>query len=310
MSQLTLEEKVNLSTGTGWKADKCVGQTGAIPRLGFRAMCLQDSPVGVRDSDFSSVFPAGVNVAATWDRDLAYARGHAMGAEHKGKGSDMQLGPVAGPLGRAPEGGRNWEGFSPDPVLTGQLFAQSIQGIQSAGIMTSAKHYIAYEQEHFRQVSDATTYGFNISESVSANLDDVTMHELYLWPFAGMYASIIFFLWCAAPADRSCTALDGVRAGATSIMCSYNQVNNSQACQNSYTLNYLLKGELAFQGFVVSDWTGTHSGVASILAGLDMTMPGDTTNDSGRSYFGGTYCPWPSLPLPVPRACAARDSQP
>lgn len=72
-------------------------------------------------------------------------------------------------------------------------------------------------------------------------------------------------------------------------MCSYNQINNSQACQNSYTLNYLLKGELGFQGFVVSDWIGTHSGVASILAGLDMTMPGDTDNDSGRSYFGGEY---------------------
>lgn len=70
-------------------------------------------------------------------------------------------------------------------------------------------------------------------------------------------------------------------------MCSYNQVNNSQACQNSYTLNYLLKGELGFQGFVVSDWIGTHSGVASVLAGLDMTMPGDTDNDSGRSFFGG-----------------------
>lgn len=135
VSQLTLAEKVNLTTGTGWETDLCVGQTGSIPRLGFRAMCLQDSPVGVRDSDFNSVFPAGVNVAATWDRDLAYARGQAMGEEHKGKGSDMQLGPVAGPLGRAPEGGRNWEGFSPDPVLTGQMFAESIKGIQSAGIV-------------------------------------------------------------------------------------------------------------------------------------------------------------------------------
>ncbi|KAK4580255.1 hypothetical protein LTR86_000458 [Recurvomyces mirabilis] len=262
--QLTLEEKVNLTTGTGWELDRCVGQTGSIPRLGFRAMCLQDSPVGIRDTDFNSVFPAGVNVAATWDRGVAYARGRGMGQEHKGKGIDMQLGPVAGPLGRTPEGGRNWEGFSPDPVLTGQMFAQSIQGIQSAGVMTSAKHYIAYEQEHFRQTSDAESFGFNISEPGSANLDDVTMHELYLWPFA-----------------------DGVKAGATSVMCSYNQVNNSQACQNSYILNYLLKGELGFQGFVVSDWLGTHSGVSSILAGLDMTMPGDSNAyDSGDSYFG------------------------
>ncbi|ROV94045.1 hypothetical protein VMCG_08253 [Cytospora schulzeri] len=262
VSQLTLDEKINLTTGTGWELDSCVGQTGSIPRLGFRAMCLQDSPTGVRSTDFNSVFPAGVNVAATWDRDLAYARGKAMGEEHLGKGVDMQLGPVAGPLGRAPTSGRNWEGFSPDPVLTGQMFAESIKGIQSAGVMTSAKHYIAYEQEHFRLTSDATKYGFNTTESGSANLDDVTMHELYLWPFA-----------------------DGVKAGATSVMCSYNQVNDSQACQNSYTLNYLLKGELGFQGFVVSDWYGTHSGVASVLAGLDMTMPGEINSD-GYSYFG------------------------
>jgi beta-glucosidase len=89
------------------------------------------------------------------------------------------------------------------------------------------------------------------------------MHELYLWPFA-----------------------DAVRAGAGSIMCSYNQINNSYACQNSYTLNYLLKGELGFQGFVMTDWQGQHSGVGSALAGLDMTMPGDTLFDSGRSYWG------------------------
>ncbi|KAK7706712.1 hypothetical protein SLS64_007543 [Diaporthe eres] len=186
VSQLTLEEKVNLSTGTGWETDKCVGQTGAIPRLGFRALCLQDSPTGVRDTDFVSVFPAGVNVAATWDRSLAFLRGQGMGEEHAGKGVDVQLGPVAGPLGRSPEGGRNWEGFSPDPVLTGQMFAESIKGIQSAGVMTSAKHYIANEQEHFRQQPESHDFGWNITEPNSANLDDVTMHELYLWPFAGM----------------------------------------------------------------------------------------------------------------------------
>ena len=112
---------------------------------------------------------------------MAAARGAAMGAEHYGKGSDVQLGPVAGPLGRAPTGGRNWEGFSPDPVLTGIQFAQTVQGIQSSGVIACAKHYIGNEQEHFRQSTEAAGYGFNISESVSSNIDDVTMHELYLW---------------------------------------------------------------------------------------------------------------------------------
>lgn len=263
VGQLTLVEKINLTTGVGWEGERCVGQNGAIPRLGFRSMCMQDSPVGVRDTDFNSVFPAGVNVAATFDRGLAYARGQAMGAEHQMKGSDVQLGPVAGPLGRSPESGRNWEGFSPDPALTGVLFAQTIQGIQSSGVIACGKHYIGNEQEHFRQAPESAGFGFNISDSISANIDDVTLHELYLWPWA-----------------------DAVRAGVGSIMCSYNQVNNSYSCQNSHMLNYLLKGELGFQGFVMSDWQAQHSGVSSALAGLDMTMPGDTLFDSGRSYWG------------------------
>ncbi|KAI6811992.1 thermostable beta-glucosidase [Hortaea werneckii] len=264
VSQLTLEEKVNLTTGTGWQLDSCVGQTGSIPRMAFRALCFQDAPTGIRFTDYNSVFPGGINVAATWDRGIAYQRGVAMAEEFKGKGIDVALGPVAGPLGRTPEGGRNWEGFSPDPVLTGYLFADTIEGIQSRGVMASAKHFIGYEQEHFRQTAEFQNYGFNITEPNSANIDDETMHELYLWPFA-----------------------DGVRAGAASIMCSYNQVNNSQVCQNSYLQNYLLKGELGFQGHLVSDWLGTHSGVASVLAGLDVTMPGDSTAyHSDDSFYG------------------------
>ena len=152
----------------------------------------------LRAADYNSVFPAGVNVAASWDRGIAFARGQAMGAEHAGKGVDVQLGPVAGPLGRSPEGGRNWEGFrygcmlslckywltrqsSPDPVLTGVLMAQTVQGIQSSGVMACAKHFIGNEQEHFRQQGESAGFGFNISDSLSSNIDDVTMHELYLW---------------------------------------------------------------------------------------------------------------------------------
>ncbi|KAL8655293.1 MAG: hypothetical protein Q9226_003106 [Calogaya cf. arnoldii] len=263
VGQLTLLEKVNLTTGVGWQSERCVGQTGSIPRLGFRSLCLQDSPLGIRFTDYNSAFPAGVNVAATWDRGLAYARGQAMGQEHRGKGVDVQLGPVAGPLGRAPASGRNWEGFSPDPALTGIMMAQTIQGIQQAGVIACAKHFIVNEQEHFRQAPEGQGYGYNISDSLSSNVDDVTMHETYLWPFA-----------------------DAVRAGVGSIMCSYNQINNSYGCENSHALNYLLKGELDFQGFVMSDWQAQHSGVGSALAGMDMSMPGDTLFDTGKSYWG------------------------
>ncbi|KAI9804862.1 MAG: hypothetical protein M1825_001231 [Sarcosagium campestre] len=265
VSKLTLLEKVNLTTGAGWQTERCVGQTGSIPRLGFRSLCLQDSPMGVRNTDYNTAFPGGVTVAATFDRGLMYARGYAMGEEFRDKGVDVQLGPVAGPLGRHPDGGRNWEGFSPDPVLTGIGMAQTIKGIQDAGTIACAKHYILNEQEHFRQGQErGITDGVPVKESLSSNIDDRTMHELYLWPFA-----------------------DAVRAGVGSVMCSYNQINNSYGCQNSAILNHLLKDELGFPGFVLSDWGAHHSGVGSALAGLDMSMPGDTAFNSGASFWGG-----------------------
>ncbi|KAI9836146.1 MAG: hypothetical protein M1837_003455 [Sclerophora amabilis] len=271
VSQLTLAEKVNLTTGVGWQLAKCVGETGSVPRLNFRGLCLQDGPMGVRNADYISAFPGGLTIAATFDRGLMYQRGYAMGSEHRDKGIDVQLAPVAGPLGRMPAGGRNWEGFSPDPVLTGIGMAETVRGIQDAGVIACAKHYIANEQEHFRQAPEANTWGFeNVTESLSSNIDDTTMHELYLWPFA-----------------------DAVRAGVGAIMCSYNQINNSYGCQNSYALNGLLKAELDFQGFVLSDWTAHHSGVGAALAGLDMSMPGDTMFDTGRAYWG------PNLTLAV-----------
>jgi len=257
VSQLTLLEKVNLTTGVGWEGEACVGNTGSIPRLNFVGLCLQDSPLGIRFTDYNSAFPSGMNAAATWTTRLFKARGTAMGAEHRGKGIDVQLGPVAGPLGRVPAGGRNWEGFSPDPVLTGVAMAETIKGIQDSGVIASAKHFIMNEQEHNREPNGSTKFAY------SANLDDKTMHELYLWPFA-----------------------DAVRAGAGSIMCSYNQINNSYGSQNAWTLNYLLKNELDFQGFVVSDWWAQHTGVASALAGLDMTMAGDQGLGSGNTWWG------------------------
>lgn len=177
----------------------------------------------------------------TWDRRLIHERGAAYGEEARGKGVHVVLGPVMGPLGRLPAAGRNWEGFSADPYLMGVASAETIKGIQSRGVIATAKHFIGNEQEHFRMGVDA----------ISSNIDDRTMHELYLWPFA-----------------------DSVHAGVGSVMCSYNKVNNSAACENSKLMNGLLKDELGFQGFVVSDWLAQMSGVHSALTGMDMTMPG------------------------------------
>ncbi|RWA14002.1 hypothetical protein EKO27_g1084 [Xylaria grammica] len=241
VSQLTLAEKVNLTTGIGWESGQCVGETGSVPRLGLRRLCMQDSPLGIRFGDFASAFSSGQTVAASFDRALMYRRGKAIGEEHKGKGVNVVLGPVAGPLGRTPEGGRNWEGFSPDPYLTGIGMSETVKGIQDAGVVATAKHFILNEQEHFRQVGESTGRGYNISETLSSNIDDKTMHELYLWPFADA---------------------------------------------NSKTLNGILKGELGFQGFVMSDWQAQHAGVASAVAGMDMAMPGDTEFQTGLSFWG------------------------
>ena len=132
---------------------------------------MQDSPLGVRGTDFNSGFGAGLMVAATWDRDLFYQRGYDMGSEHRDKGVDVQLGPVVGPLGRSPEGGRNWEGFAPDPYLSGVAVYHTVKGIQAAGIMACTKHYIANEQEHYRQGAPPAS----VKEAISSNIDDKTM---------------------------------------------------------------------------------------------------------------------------------------
>ncbi|KAK7521118.1 beta-glucosidase [Phyllosticta citriasiana] len=270
VGQLTLLEKVNLTTGVGWEGGPCVGNVGAIPRLGFPALCLQDSPTGIRFTDYNSAFTSGGTSAASWDRKVWYDRGYGMGEETRDKGIDVLLGPVVGPLGRSPAGGRNWEGFSPDPYLSGVAVAESVKGVQDAGVIACTKHYILNEQEHFRQGPESRGFGFNITDSLSSNVDDKTLHELYLWPFA-----------------------DAVRAGTGSIMCSYNQINNTYGCENSALLNGILKGELGFQGFVVSDWGAQHSGVFSAFAGLDMTMPGDTAFSTGNAFWG------PNLTLAV-----------
>lgn len=248
VSNLTLDEKAQLVTGT---AGPCVGNIGGILRLGFDGICLQDGPLAIRQATYASVFPAGLTAAASWDRGLIYLRGRYLGSEFKAKGSHVALGPVVGPLGRSSYGGRGWEGFSPDPYLTGVAAEQTIWAMQQVGVQACLKHYIGNEQETHR-MPGVSRNGTTI-EAVSSNIDDRTMHELYLWPFA-----------------------NGVRAGTASIMCSYNRLNGSYGCQNSKTLNGLLKTELGFQGYVMSDWQATHAGADAINAGLDMNMPGES----------------------------------
>ena len=259
VEQMTLVEKVNITTGIGWSMGMCVGNTGPVDRLGFPSLCLQDGPLGLRFLDDATAWPAGITVGATWNKALMFQRGKAHGFEAKKKGINVLLGPSVGPIGRLPAGGRNWEGFGSDPVLQGIAAAETIKGIQSEGVMATVKHYVGNEQEHFRQA-----WEWGTPDAISSNIGDRALHEIYAWPFA-----------------------ESIKAEVASVMCSYNQVNNSYACQNSKLLNGVLKDELGFQGFVMSDWLGQRSGVASALAGLDMTMPGDGLQwQDGKSLWG------------------------
>ncbi|KAI7662961.1 putative beta-glucosidase [Hortaea werneckii] len=268
VDQLTVEEKALMVTGA---EGPCVGNIQPIERLGFNGLCLQDGPLSIRYADYASVFSAGVSAACTWDRDILHERGMAMGKEFKGKGAHVALAPVCGALGRSGYAGRNWEGFSPDQYLTGIATAQTIMGIQDAGVQATAKHYIGNEQETQRNPTFATNGSLTAKdqEAISSNIDDRTMHEAYLWPFA-----------------------NAVKANVASVMCAYQRLNGSYACQNTKAQNGLLKGELGFQGYIMSDWGAVHSGVSSMEGGLDMNMPGGlgsygfTFKDAG-SYFGG-----------------------
>ncbi|KAF4552311.1 Glycosyl hydrolase family 3 C-terminal domain-containing protein 6 [Elsinoe fawcettii] len=267
VAQLSIEEKSRMVTG---EPGPCIGNIQPVERLGFAGLCLQDGPLSLRTADYVSVFSAGVSAASTWDKDILYQRGLAMGREFKAKGAHIALSPVAGPLGRSAYSGRNWEGFSPDPYLTGVGMYQTIKGHQDAGVQATAKHYIGNEQETQRNptFNPNGTVTDKLFEALSANIDDRTLHELYLWPFA-----------------------DAVKAGVASMMCAYQRLNGSYACENSKAQNGILKTELGFQGFIMSDWGATHSGVSSIEGGLDMNMPGGLglygLVRQGPSFFGG-----------------------
>jgi hypothetical protein len=162
ITPLTLEEKVNLTTGVGWMNGPCVGNIPGLsaariaelaelaeldvninnnpdaPHSFFHGICLQDAPTGVRYAQGVTAFPAALTVAQTWSRRLCRQRGEAMGAEFRAMGVHVALAPMAN-IGRVPEGGRNWEGFGADPWLSGECAYESVLGIQKMGVQATAK---------------------------------------------------------------------------------------------------------------------------------------------------------------------------
>ncbi|EQB45409.1 hypothetical protein CGLO_15726 [Colletotrichum gloeosporioides Cg-14] len=217
LAELILDDKTAVVTGANQLTGLgCIGSIGAIPRLNLSGICYSDGSSGVNRADITSVFPAGLTAAATW------------------------------------------EGFSPDPYLTGIGMDRSIRGLQSTGVQAIAKHFIGNEQETQR-TNVTLPDGSNI-DAVSSNMDDRTLHELYLWPF-----------------------IDAVNAKPAAVLCSYNRFNQTYTCEHSKLLTGILREELGFEGYTVSDWYATHSTAASINAGLDLEMPGTTVPGQGVS---------------------------
>ncbi|MGC9397759.1 MAG: glycoside hydrolase family 3 C-terminal domain-containing protein [Anaerolineae bacterium] len=242
LSQMTLEEKAALCTGASpW-------QTLTIERLGVPAIALSDGPHGVRrvadpnslvsESLPATCFPTASAQASTWNVALVRKIGEALGEESIALGVDVLLGP-GNNMKRTPLCGRNFEYYSEDPLLGGEMAAALIEGVQSQGVGTSLKHYAANNQETQRFIIDA-------------QIDERALREIYL---AGFERAV-------------------KKAQPWTVMCAYNRVNGDYTSQHRRLLTEVLKGEWGFEGFVVSDWGAVHDRVAALAAGLDLEMPG------------------------------------
>ncbi len=246
LAEMTLEEKIAMVSGDTAGNDRgYVGHISANERLGIPELNMKDGPSGVGNgANDVTAFPAPITVAASWDVSLMEQYAAFMAEEQRGKGVNVHLAPMMN-LTRVPRAGRNFEGYGEDPYLSALMAAAEVRGIQSMGLIAVAKHYINNEQEFQR------TEG-------SSEIDLRTQHEIYLPPFVA-----------------------SIEAGVGAFMCSYNKVNGVYACENPEMQNELLKDELGFDGWIMSDWNATHSTVGSALGGLDMEMP-------GGAYFSRT----------------------
>ena len=240
LSQLTLDEKIKLLSGADtWS-------TQAIPRLGIPEVIMTDGPHGVRADrasakrlfGLSTAFPTGIGIAATWDRELVHELGAALAEESRALGCDVLLGPCVNIL-RAPLGGRNFETYSEDPFLAGEIGVNWVLGLQGKGVGASLKHYAGNDQEYERM-------------RINIVVSERALREIYLAPFEKIVR----------------------HAQPWTVMAAYPRVNGFFATENPYLLRELLKQEWGFEGAVISDWVAMHSTAPSLNAGCDLEMPG------------------------------------
>lgn len=236
ISKMTLEEKISFLAGIH---SDYVGATPSIPRLNIPSIYYGDGPQGAGNNKKNvTEFPSVLTVTASWNRKLMYDYAAAIAEEQWGKGVSVHLGPMVN-IARVPIGGRNFESIGEDPFLASELTREYVKGVQDKGVIACVKHWVNNEHEHERM-------------EYNANVDERTNQEIYYPPFKA-----------------------AVEEGVASVMCSYNKINGTYACENAETLNKELKGRMGFKGFVMSDWGATHDALNSFKNGLDQDMPGD-----------------------------------
>lgn len=231
LSKMTLEEKIDYIGGFNGFYIR------GIQRLGLPEIKLTDGPVGTHKDGRAVAYPASVLSAATWDTTLVYNLGKQLGRDSRSRGVHVLLAPGVNII-RSPLGGRNFEYFSEDPFLTSRIAVAYIKGLQQQGVVATVKHFALNNQEWDRN-------------NVSSDVDDRTLHEIYL------------------PAFKA--AVQEAHAG--SVMNSYNPVNGIHATQSDFLNNQILKKQWGFDGFVMSDWSATYDAVAAANGGLDLEMP-------------------------------------
>ncbi|WP_037605123.1 beta-glucosidase family protein [Streptacidiphilus rugosus] len=240
LGKLDLAAKVALLAGADmWSLP-------ANQEIGLGRLVMSDGPAGVRGEhwtadDPSVSVPSPTALAAAWSRELAHRTGQLLAQEARRKGAHVVLAPTVN-LHRSPRGGRHFEAYSEDPLLSGEIGAAFVSGVQSGGVATTPKHWVANDSETERY-------------TVDVRVDERTLRELYLAPFEAIVR----------------------KATPWGLMASYNQVNGVSMSANQELNNGVLREEWGFDGILVSDWTGARDTVRDALAGLDIAMPGPVT---------------------------------